>query len=187
MSKLKLLLGAAKLAKKSYGKIKKAKSFSKSGVESAFQKAKVTPTSLGKITKSKATKATKGVESAGVVKNVAKAKAKGNAILAGTAAVVGASVAYNKNKANKANKAAAQKPATKKSKAPVAPVPAAKKKSVKIAPYEPKALVTKSKPRAQSFKPTAKKTPAVTGKTKTKKAKTVRRRAGVASSSRSRR
>lgn len=184
MSKLKLLLGAAKLAKKSYGKIKKAKSFSKSGVESAFQKAKVTPTNLGKITKSKATKATKGVESAGVVKNVAKAKAKGNAILAGTAAVVGASVAYNKNKSKKAS---AKKPATKKSKAPVAPVPAAKKKSVKIAPYEPRALVAKSKPRAQSFKPTAKKTPAVTGKTKTKKAKTVRRRAGVASSSRSRR
>lgn len=181
MSKLKLLLGAAKLAKKSYGKIKKAKSFSKSGVESALQKAKVTPTKLGKITKSKATK---GVESAGVVKNVAKAKAKGNAILAGTAAVVGASVAYNKNKSKKAS---AKKPATKKSKAPVAPVPAAKKKSVKIAPYEPKALVAKSKPRAQSFKPTAKKTPAVTGKTKTKKAKTVRRRAGVASSSRSRR
>lgn len=184
MSKAKLIMQAFKLAKKSYGKIKKAKSFSKGGVESAFKKAKVTPTNLGKITKSKATK---GVESAGVVKNVAKAKAKGNAILAGTAAVVGASVAYNKNKANKANKAAAQKPATKKSKAPVAPVPAAKKKSVKIAPYEPKALVAKSKPRAQSFKPTAKKTPAVTGKTKTKKAKTVRRRAGVASSSRSRR
>ena len=184
MSKAKLIMQAFKLAKKSYGKIKKAKSFSKGGVESAFKKAKVTPTNLGKITKSKATK---GVESAGVVKNVAKAKAKGNAILAGTAAVVGASVAYNKNKANKANKAATKKPATKKSKAPVAPVPAAKKKSVKIAPYEPKALVTKSKPRAQSFKPTAKKTPAVTGKTKTKKAKTVRRRAGVASSSRSRR
>ena len=172
---------AFKLAKKSYGKIKKAKSFSKGGVESAFKKAKVTPTNLGKITKSKATK---GVKSAGVVKNVAKAKAKGNAILAATAAVVGASVAYNKNKANKAKKAATKKPATKKSKAPVA---SAKKATVKIAPYEPKALVTKSKPRASSFKPTAKKTPAVTGKTKTKKAKTVRRRAGVASSSRSRR
>jgi hypothetical protein len=181
MSKAKLIMQAFKLAKKSYGKIKKAKSFSKGGVESAFKKAKVTPTSLGKITKSKATK---GVESAGVVKNVAKAKAKENAILAGTAAVVGASVAYNKNKANKAKKAAAQKPATKKSKAPVV---SAKKATVKIAPYEPKALVTKSKPRASSFKPTAKKTPAVTGKTKTKKAKTVRRRAGVASSSRSRR
>jgi hypothetical protein len=181
MSKAKLIMQAFKLAKKSYGKIKKAKSFSKGGVESAFKKAKVTPTSLCKITKSKATK---GVESAGVVKNVAKAKAKENAILAGTAAVVGASVAYNKNKANKAKKAAAQKPATKKSKAPVA---SAKKATVKIAPYEPKALVTKSKPRASSFKPTAKKTPAVTGKTKTKKAKTVRRRAGVASSSRSRR
>ena len=184
MSKAKLIMQAFKLAKKSYGKIKKAKSFSKGGVESAFKKAKVTPTNLGKITKSKATK---GVESAGVVKNVAKAKAKENAILAGTAAVVGASVAYNKNKANKAKKAkkaAAKKPATKKSKAPVA---SAKKATVKIAPYEPKALVTKSKPRASSFKPTAKKTPAVTGKTKTKKAKTVRRRAGVASSSRSRR
>lgn len=181
MSKAKIIKEAFKLAKKSYGKIKKAKSFSKGGVESAFKKAKVTPTNLGKITKSKATK---GVESAGVVKNVAKAKAKGNAILAGTAAVVGASVAYNKNKANKAKKAAAKKPATKKSKVPVA---SAKKATVKIAPYEPKALVTKSKPRASSFKPTAKKTPAVTGKTKTKKAKTVRRRAGVASSSRSRR
>ena len=178
MSKAKIIKEAFKLAKKSYGKIKKAKSFSKGGVESAFKKAKVTPTNLGKITKSKATK---GVESAGVVKNVAKAKAKGNAILAGTAAVVGASVAYNKNKAKKA---AAKKPATKKSKAPVA---SAKKATVRIAPYEPKALVAKSKPRASSFKPTAKKTPAVTGKTKTKKAKTVRRRAGVASSSRSRR
>ena len=181
MSKAKLIMQPFKLAKKSYGKLKKAKSFSTGGVESAFKKAKVTPTNLGKITKSKATK---GVESAGVVKNVAKAKAKGNAILAGTAAVVGASVAYNKNKANKAKKAAAKKPATKKSKVPVA---SAKKATVKIAPYEPKALVTKSKPRASSFKPTAKKTPAVTGKTKNKKAKTVRRRAGVASSSRSRR
>ena len=113
MSKAKIIKEAFKLAKKSYGKIKKAKSFSKGGVESAFKKAKVTPTNLGKITKSKATK---GVESAGVVKNVAKAKAKGNAILAGTAAVVGASVAYNKNKAKKAaaKKTAAKKSAAKK-------------------------------------------------------------------------
>jgi len=43
----------------------------KSGVESALEKAKVAPRNLGRITRSKAASATKGVESAGAVKNIA--------------------------------------------------------------------------------------------------------------------
>lgn len=170
MSKLSLakaaITGGIRLIKggaKSYGKIKKAKSISKRGVESALSRAGI-PRSLGKV-KAKAN-AFKGVASAGatkvakVAKTTAKRMPKVNPY--GAAAAVGAAggVALQ-SKIQKAKSAkAAGSPAA------VAPKKAAPKKkapkktaTVKIAPYKAKSVVAKAKPRAASSTPTAKKTP----------------------------
>tara|TARA_R110002126_G_scaffold147978_2_gene294054 strand:- start:1179 stop:1757 length:579 start_codon:yes stop_codon:yes gene_type:complete len=170
MSKLSLakaaITGGIRLIKggaKSYGKIKKAKSISKSGVESALSRAGI-PRSLGKV-KAKAN-AFKGVASAGatkaakVAKTTAKRMPKVNPY--GAAAAVGAAGGIAlQSKIQKAKSAkAAGSPAA------VAPKKAAPKKkapkktaTVKIAPYKAKSVVAKAKPRAASFTPTAKKTP----------------------------
>ena len=168
MSKLSLakaaIKGGIRLIKggaKSYGKIKKAKSISKGGVESALSRAGV-PRSLGKI-KAKAN-AFKGVASAGatkaakVAKTTAKRMPKVNPY--GAAAAVGAAGGIAlQSKIQKAKKS----PAAPKMSAPkkAAPKKAAPKKTatVKIAPYKAKSVVAKAKPRAASFTPTAKKTP----------------------------
>ena len=70
----------------------------KSGVESALEKAKVAPTNLGTITRSRAASATNRVESAGAVRNIPKTTAKDYAVLGGTAVAVGAGIAYNMSK-----------------------------------------------------------------------------------------
>jgi adenylate kinase len=168
MSKLSLakaaITGGIRLIKggaKSYGKIKKAKSISKGGVESALSRAGV-PRSLGKI-KAKAN-AFKGVASAGatkvakVAKTASKRMPKVNPY--GAAAAVGAAGGIAlQSKIQKAKKS----PAAPKMSAPkkAAPKKAAPKKAatVKIAPYQAKSVVAKAKPRAASFTPTAKKTP----------------------------
>lgn len=168
MSKLSLakaaITGGIRLIKggaKSYGKIKKAKSISKGGVESALSRAGV-PRSLGKI-KAKAN-AFKGVASAGatkvakVAKTASKRMPKVNPY--GAAAAVGAAGGIAlQSKIQKAKKS----PAAPKMSAPkkAAPKKAAPKKTatVKIAPYKAKSVVAKAKPRAASFTPTAKKTP----------------------------
>ena len=160
---IRLIKGGAASSKKSYGNIPKGKPISKSGVESALSRAGV-PRSLGKV-KSKAN-AFKGVESAGatkvakVAKTASKRMPKVNPY--GAAAAVGAAggVALQ-SKIQKAKSAkAAGSPAA------VAPKKAAPKKkapkktaTVKIAPYKAKSVVAKSKPRAASSIPTAKKTP----------------------------
>ena len=168
MSKLSLakaaIKGGIRLIKggaKSYGKIKKARSISKSGVESALSRAGV-PRSLGKI-KAKAN-AFKGVASAGatkvakVAKTASKRMPKVNPY--GAAAAVGAAGGIAlQSKIQKAKKS----PAAPKMSAPkkAAPKKAAPKKAatVKIAPYQAKSVVAKAKPRAASSTPTAKKTP----------------------------
>lgn len=168
--KAKLLIGAAKKGirlikggQKSFGKIKKPASFSKSGVDSAVSKAKlppvkvVKPKSLGTIKPKTISKG--GIESAGAAKNAMRRASSGNRVLAGTAAAVGAGVAHNMSKSSGGSASA---PAAKK-KAPVA-----KKAVVAIAPYEPKSVVAKSKPRAASFTPRKKtKTSVSSGKKKT--------------------
>lgn len=154
---IRLIKGGAK----SYGKIKKARSISKSGVESALSRAGV-PRSLGKI-KAKAN-AFKGVASAGatkvakVAKTASKRMPKVNPY--GAAAAVGAAGGIAlQSKIQKAKKS----PAAPKMSAPkkAAPKKAAPKKAatVKIAPYQAKSVVAKAKPRAASSTPTAKKTP----------------------------
>jgi len=152
---IRLIKGGAK----SHGKIKKAKSISKGGVESALSKAGV-PRSLGKV-KAKAN-AFKGVASAGATKvaKVAKTTAKRTPKVNpyGAAAAVGAAggiALQSKSQKAKSAKAAAQPSAValKKKAAPK------KTASVKIAPYKAKSVVAKSKPRAASFTPTAEKAP----------------------------
>ena len=115
----------------------------------------------------------KGVQSAGAVKNApvrAARAARGNKILAGTAGALGAAVVYNKNKSS--SRAAASPAAVAPKKKPtnvVMPRKAAPKKAApkKAAPKKaaPKA---KSKPRAASFTPTAKRTPLSVSKGKKK-------------------
>lgn len=175
--KAKLLTAAAKKGirlikggQKSFGKIKKPASFSKSGVDSAVSKAKlppvkvVKPKSLGTIKPKTISKG--GIESAGAAKNAMRRASSGNRVLAATAAAVGAGVAYNMSKSSGGSASA---PAAKK-KAPAAKkkAPVAKKAVVAIAPYEPKSVVAKSKPRAASFTPRKKtKTSVSSGKKKT--------------------
>lgn len=149
---IRLIKGGAK----SYGKIKKAKSISKGGVESALSRAGV-PRSLGKI-KAKAN-ASKGVASAGatkatkVAKTASKRMPKVNPY--GAAAAVGAAGGIAlQSKIQKAKKS----PAAPKKAAPKKAAPK-KKATVKIAPYKAKSVVAKAKPRAASSTPTAKKTP----------------------------
>jgi len=150
-------LEKAKVVPANLGRITKSKATAATrGVESAFEKAKVAPKSLGTITKSKAAAATKGVESAGAVKKIAKTTAKDIAVLAGTAGAVGAGISYNMNNAKKDN--SYFKKAT--LPAPMKGADTAQKKSKDQAPSgkgssltNSKPLVSKSKPRAQSFKP----------------------------------
>ena len=149
---IRLIKGGAK----SYGKIKKAKSISKGGVESALSRAGV-PRSLGKI-KAKAN-ASKGVASAGATKaaKVAKTTSKRTPKVNpyGAAAAVGAAGGIAlQSKIQKAKKS----PAAPKKAAPKKAAPK-KKATVKIAPYKAKSVVAKAKPRAASSTPTAKKTP----------------------------
>ena len=154
---IRLIKGGAK----SYGKIKKAKSISKGGVESALSRAGV-PRSLGKI-KAKAN-AFKGVASAGatkvakVAKTASKRMPKVNPY--GAAAAVGAAGGIAlQSKIQKAKKSpAAPKMSAPKKAAPKKAAPK-KKATVKIAPYKAKSVVAKAKPRAASSTPTAKKTP----------------------------
>lgn len=170
--KAKLLIGAAKKGirlikggQKSFGKIKKPASFSKSGVDSAVSKAKLPPVkSLGTIKPKTISKG--GIESAGAAKNAVRRASSGNRVLAATAAAVGAGIAHNMSKSSGGSASA---PAAKK-KAPAAKkkAPVAKKAVVAIAPYEPKSVVAKSKPRAASFTPRKKtKTSVSSGKKKT--------------------
>ena len=150
-------LEKAKVVPTNLGRITKSKAIAATrGVESAFEKSKVAPRSLGTITKSKAAEATKRVESAGAVKKIAKTKATDIAVLGGTAAAVGAGIAYNMSNAKKDNSY------FKKATLPAAMKGAdtARKKIEAQAPSgqgspltNSKPLVAKSKHRAQSFKP----------------------------------
>ena len=171
---IRLIKGGAK----SYGKIKKAKSISKGGVESALSRAGI-PRSLGKI-KAKAN-AFKGVASAGATKvaKVAKTTAKrmpkvnpyGAAAAVGAAGGVALQSKIQKAKSAKAagspaavapkkkapsslqKKIAAKKAANRK------PNPATKANIAHVNSFNNAAPKAKAKPRAASFTPTAKKTP----------------------------
>ena len=170
---IRLIKGGAK----SYGKIKKAKSISKSGVESALNKGGV-PRSLGKL-KPKAN-AFKGVKSAGATKSAKATDTSGFLRVPNAAKKVAKTASKRMQKVNPYGAAAAvgaaggialqskiqkakKSPAAPKMSAPkkAAPKKAAPKKAatVKIAPYQAKSVVAKAKPRAASFTPTAKKTP----------------------------
>jgi hypothetical protein len=172
---IRLIKGGAK----SYGKIKKARSISKSGVESALNKGGV-PRSLGKL-KPKAN-AFKGVKSAGATKSAKATDTSGFLRVPSAAKKVAKTASKRMQKVNPYGAAAAvgavggialqgrvQKAKSAKaagSPAAVAPKKAAPKKkapkktaTVKIAPYQAKSVVAKAKPRAASFTPTAKKTP----------------------------
>ena len=122
----------------------------------------------------------KGVQSAGAARNSPKRAARGNRILAGTAAGLGAAVVYNKNKSS--TNAAASPAAVAPKKKPTNVVMPRKAKPVKAAPKKaapkkaapkkaaPKktAPKAKAKPRAASFTPTNKKTPLSVSKGKKK-------------------
>ena len=120
----------------------------------------------------------KGVQSAGAARNAPARAARGNKILAGTAAALGAAAVYNKNKSSANSAASPTAVAPKKKTTNVVNPPKAKpvKKptnvvmprkaapkakaatKAKVAPKKA-ALKAKAKPRAASFTPTNKKTP----------------------------
>jgi hypothetical protein len=148
---IRLIKGGATSSKQSYGNIPKGKPISKGGVESALDKANL-PKSYGTLKPN--VKAFKGVQSAGATRNApvrAARAARGNKVLAGTAAGLGAAVVYNKDKSSA--KAAASPAAVAPKKKPtnvVTPRKAAPKKA------EPK---SKAKTRSTNSTPTNKKTP----------------------------
>jgi len=153
---IRLIKGGAKPSKKSYGNIPKGKPTSRSGVESALDKANL-PKSYGTLKPN--AKAFKGVQSAGAVKNApvrAARAARGNKILAGTAAGLAAASVYNNDKSS--TKAAASPAAVAPKKKPTNVVSPRKAAPKKAAP-EKAASKAKAKPRATSSTPTAKKTP----------------------------
>jgi hypothetical protein len=155
-------LAKVKLTKAQINEMGKLTKSVKAGVAKRVKEAASKKPLAKRTAKAKATNvlkpkpnAFKGVQSAGAARNApvrAARAARGNKILAGTAAGLGAAAVYNKNKSSAS---AAASPSA------VAPKKAAPKKtaSVKIAPYKAKSVVAKSKPRAASFTPTAKKAP----------------------------
>jgi hypothetical protein len=159
------LKGAKKLAGKIAGKSKKSLGTLKAK-PNAF-KGVQRPSGKGGTLKPKPN-AFKGVQSAGAARNAparAARAARGNRILAGTAAGLGAAVVYNKSKSP--TKSATSPVAVAPKKKPTNVVMPRKAKPVKAAPKKaaPKA---KAKPRAASFTPTAKKTPLSVSKGKKK-------------------
>ncbi len=165
MKKL-LINAAAKGAKKLAGKIaeKSKKSLGTLKPKPNAFKGVQRPSGKGGTLKPKPN-AFKGVQSAGAARNAPVRAARGNKILAGTAAGLGAAAVYNKNKSSA--KAAASPAAVAPKKKPTNVVTPRKAKPVKAAPNKaaPKA---KAKPRAASFTPTAKKTPLSVSKGKKK-------------------
>ena len=169
------LKGAKKLAGKIAGKSKKSLGTLKAK-PNAF-KGVQRPSGKGGTLKPKPN-AFKGVQSAGAARNAparAARAARGNSILAGTAAGLGAAVVYNKSKSP--TKSATSPVAVAPKKKPTNVVMPRKAKPVKAAPKKaapkkaaPKkaAPKAKAKPRAASFTPTAKKTPLSVSKGKKK-------------------
>ena len=161
------LKGAKKLAGKIAGKSKKSlgprRVMTLKAKPNAF-KGVQRPSGKGGTLKPKPN-AFKGVQSAGAARNAPARAARGNKILAGTAAGLGAAVVYNKSKSP--TKSAISPVAVAPKKKPTNVVMPRKAKPVKAAPKKatPKA---KAKPRAASFTPTAKKTPLSVSKGKKK-------------------
>ena len=164
---IRLIKGGAASSKQSYGNIPKGKPISKGGVESALDKANL-PKSYGTLKPN--AKPFKGVQSAGAARNAPVRAARGNRILAGTAAGLGAAVVYNKNKssAEAAVSPAAVAPKKKPTNVVTPRKAAPKKAEPKKAEPKKAAPKAKTKPRAANSTPTNKKTPTSVSENKKK-------------------